>query len=68
MDQLAARHGGAPAWPPFDVDIAAIARALGCDAREIADETALTGLLDEVIPTLHEQRSPLLVQVDVEPD
>ncbi|MDX6474496.1 MAG: benzoylformate decarboxylase [Gaiellaceae bacterium] len=68
MDQLAALHGGAPAWPSFDVDIAAIARGLGCDAVAIGDEAALTAKLDEVVPSLRERTSPLLLELSVEPD
>ena len=68
MDQLAARQGGAPAWPSFDVDIVAIAEALGCEARAIRDEAALAATLDEVVPSLRERQSPLLLAVDVEPD
>jgi benzoylformate decarboxylase len=68
MDQLAARQGGAPPWPSFDIDIAAIAGALGCEARTVGEETALAETLDEVVPTLRERVSPLLLQVDVEPD
>jgi benzoylformate decarboxylase len=68
MDQLAARQGGAPAWPSFDVDVAAIARAFGCDAVTIDDETALDATLHDVVPSLRERTSPLLLQVMVEPD
>jgi benzoylformate decarboxylase len=68
MDQLAARQGGAPPWPSFDVDLAAIARALGCDARAIEDEAALAAALDEVVPGLRGRTSPLLLEVTVEPD
>jgi benzoylformate decarboxylase len=69
MDQLAARAGGAGPWPAFDdVDIAAIARALGCDARRITDHDDLTATLDDVIPTLRERAEPLLLEVEVEPD
>ena len=68
MDQLAARQGGAPAWPSFDLDLAAIARALGCEALALGDEGALATTLDEVVPTLRERTSPLLLEVAVEPD
>jgi len=68
MDQLAARHGGAPPWPSFDVDLVAMARALGCDARAITDEAALAAALDDVVPGLRERTSPLLLEVNVEPD
>jgi benzoylformate decarboxylase len=69
MDQLAARQGGAPAWPSFDaVDIAAIARAVGCDARAIATRDELEATLDDVIPSLRDRDEPLLLEVAVEPD
>jgi benzoylformate decarboxylase len=68
MDQLAARQGGAPAWPSFDLDLAAIARAQGCEAVAIGDEAALAAALDDVVPGLRERRSPLLLEIAVEPD
>jgi benzoylformate decarboxylase len=69
MDQHAARAGGAPAWPGFgDVDIAALARALGCDARRISDEDDLHAALDEVVPGLVGRDDPLLLEVVVAPD
>ena len=52
----------------FDVDLVAMARALGCDARAVADETGLAVALDEVVPGLRERPSPLLLEVAVEPD
>jgi benzoylformate decarboxylase len=68
MDQLAARQGGAPAWPSFDLDIAAIARGLGCEAVALGDEQALAATLDDVVPGLRERNSPLLLEITVEPD
>jgi benzoylformate decarboxylase len=68
MDQLAARAGGAPVWPPFDVDIAALSRAFGCEAVAIGDESSLASTLDDVVPGLRERSSPLLLEVTVEPD
>jgi len=69
MDQHAARAGGAPAWPGFgDVDIAGLARALGCDARRITEQDDLEATLDEVVPALAGRDDPLLLEVVVEPD
>jgi len=68
MDQLAARQGGAPAWPSFDVDLAAIARGLGCEAVAIGDQEHLHATLDDVVPGLRERTSPLLLEITVEPD
>ncbi len=36
MDRLAEQSGGTAPWPGFDVDVAGIARALGCPARAVA--------------------------------
>jgi benzoylformate decarboxylase len=68
MDQLAARQGGSAVWPSFDVDLVAMARALGCEALAISDETELAATLDDVVPGLRERTSPLLLEVTVEPD
>jgi len=69
MDQHAARAGGAPAWPGFgDVDIAGLARAVGCDARRITEQDDLEATLDEVVPALAGRDDPLLLEVVVEPD
>jgi benzoylformate decarboxylase len=68
MDQLAARAGGAGPWPSFgDVDIAAIARGLGCDAQRV-DAAKIEPALDEAVPDLRERDEPLLLEVVVEPD
>jgi benzoylformate decarboxylase len=69
MDQHAARAGAAPAWPSFgEVDVAAIARGLGCDARRVTDHEHLVATLDEVVPSLRDRATPLLLEVEVEPD
>ena len=69
MDQLAARQGGPPAWPSFGaVDIASISEAFGCEARRIGTTDALEATLDEVVPGLRDRTSPLLLEVEVEPD
>lgn len=66
MDQLAAREGGTPPWPSFEeVDVAALARALGCQSRRISTHPELLGALDDVLPSLHERHEPLLLAVDV---
>jgi benzoylformate decarboxylase len=68
MDQLAARAGGAGPWPSFaEVDITAIARGLGCEARRI-DAAEIGPALDEAVPDLRERDEPLLLEVVVEPD
>jgi benzoylformate decarboxylase len=68
MDLLAARHGGEPPWPGFDVDVAGLARAFGCPARLVAEHDELLAALDDVVPTLAARREPLLLEVVVEPD
>ena len=69
MDQHAARAGGAPAWPSFEnVDICALARGLGCDARRITEQDELDAALDEVVPSLAGRDDPLLFEVVVAPD
>jgi benzoylformate decarboxylase len=68
MDQLAARQGGTPSWPSFDVDTAAIARSFGCEAVAIGDEELLHATLDDVVPGLRDRTSPLLLEVTIEPE
>src|SRR5581483_1899579 len=53
MDELARAQGGAAAWPSFeDVDVAALARALGCEARRLERHEELVAALDDVVPEL----------------
>jgi benzoylformate decarboxylase len=69
MDRLAERHGGRGPWPRFDdVDVAAMARSFGCDARRVETEEDLLRELDDVVPTLAARDRPLLLEVIVEPD
>jgi benzoylformate decarboxylase len=64
MDGLAERAGGRGPWPSFEqIDIVAIAGALGCPARRIETHAELIAALDEVIPSLAERQEPLLVEV-----
>ena len=67
MDRLAERHGAAGPWPGFDVDIAALARAQGCEARRIAEHNDLVETLDEVVPELATREEPLLLDVAIAP-
>jgi benzoylformate decarboxylase len=67
MDRLAERHGAAGPWPGFDVDIAALARAQGCEARRIAEHDDLVETLDEVVPELATREEPLLLDVAIAP-
>jgi benzoylformate decarboxylase len=66
-DALAKDAGGAGPWPAFDgVDIAGIARCLGCPATRVqTHDDELLGVFDEVVPGLADRRQPLLVEVVV---
>jgi benzoylformate decarboxylase len=69
MDRLAERQHGSAPWPDFaTVDIAAIARAFGCESVAIDTHERLLGCLDEVLPGLADRNTPLLVEVAVEAD
>jgi benzoylformate decarboxylase len=68
MDRLAERTGGDAPWPQFaDVDVAALARAFGCDARKIGTHDELLAALDEVVPDLAARGEPLLLDVAIAP-
>jgi benzoylformate decarboxylase len=68
MDRLAERHEAAAPWPGFDeVDVAALARGLGCEARTIETHDELTAALDEEVPGLAGRRDPLLLDVRIAP-
>ena len=49
------------------IDIAAMARALGCEAIRIEDHAELLARLDEVLPGLPRRDAPLLLEIAVEP-
>ena len=66
LDELARAHGGRGAWPSFDsVEPATIAAGLGCRSERIATHDELVRTLDEVIPSLRERSTPLLLDVRV---
>jgi benzoylformate decarboxylase len=67
MDRLAERHGSAGPWPGFDVDIAALAQAQGCEGRRISEHEDLVETLDEVVPELATREEPLLLDVAIAP-
>jgi len=68
MDRLAERHEASAPWPGFDeVDVAALARGFGCDARIIDTHDELLAALDEAIPSLATRREPLLLDVRIAP-
>ena len=68
MDRLAEQHGGHGPWPSFEIEIAAIAEALGCGAQRIGEQAHLVQTLDEVIPRLAARTEPLVLEVLVAPD
>ena len=56
MDRLVEQTGGTAPWPGFGVDVAGLARALGCPARTITEHGDLTSTFDDVVPELGEAR------------
>src|SRR4051812_14496038 len=65
MDRLAEMGGKAGVWPAFDLDVSALARTFGCDAKRIERHDELLSTLDEVVPSLRERSEPLLLDVVV---
>jgi benzoylformate decarboxylase len=64
MDALARDAGVPGTWPAFgSIDIAGIARCLGCPAVSISTHAELVETLDDVLPDLTSRREPLLVEV-----
>ena len=69
MDRLIEMEGGSSPWPGFpEIDFAALARAFGCAAREVATPDELERCLDEVVPGLDGRDEPLVLVVSVSPD
>jgi benzoylformate decarboxylase len=68
MDRLAEQAGGTAPWPSFAVDVAGLARALGCPARTLRGYGELLETLDEVLPGLGGRDEPLVLEIAVAPD
>jgi benzoylformate decarboxylase len=68
MDRLTEQYGGSPPWPGFAVDVAGLARALGCPARTVREHAELLEALDEVVRGLADRTEPLLLEVVIAPD
>ena len=69
MDRLAERTGADGPWPDFaEVELAAVARGLGCAAERIDDRETLASRLPELLAGLADRTDPLLLEVAVEPD
>jgi benzoylformate decarboxylase len=65
MDRLAERSGAPGPWPRIDVDISAMARALGCEAMRVERHDELLERLDA---ELGHRDAPLVLEVAVAPD
>jgi benzoylformate decarboxylase len=64
MDGLARAAGAPAAWPAFgSIDIAGMARCLGCPAINVATHEQLLETFDEVLPDLAARREPLLIEI-----
>jgi benzoylformate decarboxylase len=69
MDRLAEHAEQAAPWPAFgDLDIAAIARAQGCEAQRVTTHAELTAALEGAFDGLERRTSPLLLEVAIAPD
>jgi benzoylformate decarboxylase len=67
MDQLARARGSVGAWPAFGgVDIAGIARCLGCPSVRVETHDELLRTLDAVLPKLAARQEPLVLDVALE--
>ncbi|HEX3802179.1 MAG TPA: thiamine pyrophosphate-dependent enzyme [Solirubrobacteraceae bacterium] len=68
MDAQARARGGEPAWPQFpELDVAAIARGMGCPAIRIETFGELQETLPDALYGLRNATEPLLLEVVVTP-
>ncbi len=64
MNLQARQRGGKAAWPDFPgLDIAGIARGLGCPAQRVETYAELQTALDEALDGLAAKQQPLLLEV-----
>jgi benzoylformate decarboxylase len=64
MDGLARSRNAPAPWPAFgSIDIAGMARCLGCPAVNVETHQQLVDTLDAALPGLAARREPLLVEV-----
>jgi benzoylformate decarboxylase len=69
MNQLMEQRGGSAPWPGFgDVDVAGLARSLGCPATRVEEHGDLVEVLDGVVSGLRDRSEPLLLEVVIAPD
>lgn len=66
MDRLAHNAGATPPWPGFEeISLSTLAAGFGCPAKRIETTADLLAVLDEVLPTLGERTSPLVLDIAV---
>jgi benzoylformate decarboxylase len=64
MDSLARARSAPSPWPAFgSIDIAGMARCLGCPSINVETHEQLLDTFDSVLPDLATRREPLLVEV-----
>jgi benzoylformate decarboxylase len=68
MDRLAEQQGADGPWPSFDIEISALARTFGCQAKRIEKHDELLAAFDELIPGLEARTEPVVLEVVIEPD
>ena len=68
MDRLAEQQGADGPWPSFDIEISALARTFGCQAKRIEAHDDLLAAFDELIPGLEARTEPVVLEVVIEPD
>jgi benzoylformate decarboxylase len=70
MDRLAEQSGlGKAPWPAFtEVRISEVAQGLGCPARRVTTYDELVAALDEILPSLADRTSPLVLDIEVAAD
>jgi benzoylformate decarboxylase len=69
MDRLADLQREPAPWPAFEsIDIGAMARAQGCEARRVESHDELVAALDEAVGGLAGRTQPLLLEIVVSPE
>jgi benzoylformate decarboxylase len=67
MDRLAEQSGrGKAPWPAFnEVRISDVAHGLGCPAQRVTTHEDLVAALEDILPSLAQRTSPLVLDIDV---
>lgn len=69
MDRLAEQRNAKPAWPAFpEVSVRTLAAGFGVEAIRVDQHDLLAALLADVLPSLAQRTSPLLIEVGVVAD